>query len=110
MSWPSSPADRCSSRDGRRPAAPGNASPARPGSRADAEWPRLAEYANRARKKAADERAKAEARLWLADRDEREAEAAEGLLAFVEDLRRHLDAVEQAESWRAAATATTPST
>ncbi len=70
-----------------------------------ADWPRLADYATRARQNATDERAKTEARLWLADRHERQAEAAEGLLAFVDDLREHLDAVEQAESWRAAATA-----
>lgn len=64
-----------------------------------AEWSRLAAFSTQARKQAANERSREAARDWLAERHERDADTADDLLSFVDDLRATLASLEAAGTW-----------
>ena len=59
---------------------------------AGTDWRRLADRAKTKRLAAAAERSDREGQAWRADRDERDAEACDALLGFVDDLRARLTA------------------
>ena len=67
---------------------------------AGTDWRRLADRAKAKRLAAAAERGDREGQAWRADRDEREAEACDALLGFVDDLRARLERIDRAASWR----------
>ena len=72
---------------------------------ADRDWDRLLHAAETFRTRARDERDRPEeqSRRWVVERNEREADAAESLHAFVMDLHSRLAALDAAATWGEAA-------
>lgn len=71
----------------------------------DADWRRLLDAARTFRQRAGEERERLEneVRQWVVDRDERAADTAEALHAFVTDLRERLHRLDAAPTWAEAA-------